>query len=52
MVSDVGSYGRTGLSICRVSSMDLQMSVDESKIAVHHFFNNKFNEARELLQPW
>jgi hypothetical protein len=32
--------------------MDLQTAVDESKTAVHYFFNNKFNEARDILQPW
>lgn len=35
-----------------VSSMDLQTSVDEAKIAVHYFFNNKFSEAKEILLPW
>lgn len=32
--------------------MDLQTSVDEAKIAVHYFFNNKFAEAKEMLLPW
>jgi len=32
--------------------MDLQTSVDEAKMAVHSFFNNKFTEAKEMLQPW
>jgi len=32
--------------------MDLQTSVDEAKIAVHYFFNNKFSEAKEILLPW
>ncbi|PSN57871.1 Tetratricopeptide repeat protein 39B [Blattella germanica] len=35
-----------------VSSMDLQTAMDEAKTAVHHFFNNKFKEARDILQPW
>jgi len=35
-----------------VLSMDLQTSVDEAKIAVHNFFNNKFTEAKEMLLPW
>ncbi|XP_069693865.1 tetratricopeptide repeat protein 39B-like [Periplaneta americana] len=34
------------------SSMDLQTAMDEAKTAVHHFFNNKFTEARDILQPW
>lgn len=34
------------------SSMDLQTSVDESRTAIHYFFNNKFSEARDTLQPW
>lgn len=35
-----------------ISSMDLQTAVDEAKIAIHYFFNNKFNEAKEILLPW
>jgi hypothetical protein len=47
-----GSFFRTCFKFCRVSSMDFEMSMDDSRIAVHYFFNNKFSEARNILQPW
>lgn len=32
--------------------MDLEKSLAEAKAAVNYFFNNKFTEAKELMQPW
>ncbi|XP_054281033.1 tetratricopeptide repeat protein 39B-like isoform X2 [Macrosteles quadrilineatus] len=32
--------------------MDLETAMQESKVAVHLFFNNKFDEAWEMLRPW
>jgi len=34
------------------ASMDLETAMQESKVAVHLFFNNKFDEAWEMLRPW
>uniref|UniRef100_A0A1B6HRS6 Tetratricopeptide repeat protein 39B n=1 Tax=Homalodisca liturata TaxID=320908 RepID=A0A1B6HRS6_9HEMI len=34
------------------TSMDLDTAMQESRTAVHLFFNNKFDEAWELLRPW
>lgn len=40
--------------ICRESmtEMDLETSLEEAKLAVDYFFNNKFAEAKQLLEPW
>lgn len=40
--------------ICRetMTEMDLQTSLEEAKLAVDYFFNNKFTEAKQLLEPW
>lgn len=32
--------------------MNLEKSLAEAKLAVHYFFDNKFDEAKQLLQPW
>ncbi|XP_068082309.1 tetratricopeptide repeat protein 39B isoform X2 [Anabrus simplex] len=32
--------------------MDLETAMEEAQTAVHYFFNNKFEEARAILQPW
>ncbi|XP_050426183.1 tetratricopeptide repeat protein 39B-like isoform X2 [Adelges cooleyi] len=32
--------------------MDLDTALEDSKIAIHCFFNNKFDEAQNILQPW
>lgn len=32
--------------------MPLSTALAESKVAINYFFNNKFDEARRLLQPW
>ncbi|XP_049846348.1 tetratricopeptide repeat protein 39B-like isoform X1 [Schistocerca gregaria] len=34
------------------SSMDLESALNEARIAVNYFFNNKFDEARRTLEPW
>ncbi|XP_063219648.1 tetratricopeptide repeat protein 39B-like [Bacillus rossius redtenbacheri] len=33
-------------------SMDIDTAMEEARSAVHYFFNNKFEEAREILKPW
>lgn len=32
--------------------MDLDQALLESKMAINFFFNNKFDEARNLMKPW
>lgn len=32
--------------------MDLTKALDEAKLAINLFFNNKFVEARALMKPW
>lgn len=32
--------------------MDLERALDEAKLAINLFFNNKFMEARALMTPW
>nr|XP_018917260.1 PREDICTED: tetratricopeptide repeat protein 39B-like [Bemisia tabaci]XP_018917261.1 PREDICTED: tetratricopeptide repeat protein 39B-like [Bemisia tabaci] len=32
--------------------MDLDTALDEAKTAINLFFNNKFNEAKEMMKPW
>lgn len=32
--------------------MDLDTALNEAKLAINYFFNNKFYEARSLLRPW
>ena len=32
--------------------MTLERSLDECRLAVRYFFNNQFDEARELMRPW
>ncbi|XP_054000231.1 tetratricopeptide repeat protein 39B-like [Hylaeus anthracinus] len=34
------------------TSMDLDTSIMEAKKAIHCFFNNDFDEAREIMAPW
>ncbi|KAJ8665419.1 hypothetical protein QAD02_007081 [Eretmocerus hayati] len=34
------------------TSMDLDTSVVESKQAIHYFFNNDFEKAKKILEPW
>lgn len=34
------------------TSMDLQASIQDAKIAVDLFFNNKYDEAWQVLKPW
>ncbi|XP_050530019.1 tetratricopeptide repeat protein 39B-like isoform X2 [Daktulosphaira vitifoliae] len=36
----------------RHCTMDLNTALDDSKIAIHFFFNNKFDDAQNILQPW
>lgn len=33
-------------------TMDLTKALDEAKLAINLFFNNKFVEARALMKPW
>jgi hypothetical protein len=46
------SYVLFSLSFLRADSMDLSASLDEAKIALDLFMNNKFDEARTLMKPW
>jgi len=32
--------------------MDLDTSIMEAKKAIHCFFNNDFDQARKILEPW
>ncbi|NP_001153334.1 tetratricopeptide repeat domain 39B isoform X1 [Nasonia vitripennis] len=34
------------------TTMDLDSSILESKQAIHYFFNNDFEKARKILEPW
>lgn len=34
------------------SGIDLDSAVQEAKQAIHYFFNNQFEEARNLMKPW
>nr|CAD7393263.1 unnamed protein product [Timema cristinae] len=34
------------------SSMDLDVAMEEARAAVNFFFNNKFDEAKDILKPW
>lgn len=33
-------------------TMDLDTALLEAKLAINYFFNNKFDEARNLMKPW
>lgn len=35
-----------------MTKMDLNTSLAEAQLAVDFFFNNKFGEARQLMEPW
>lgn len=35
-----------------LTEMDLQTSLAEAQLAVDYFFNNKFAEAKQLMEPW
>ncbi|KAG8316742.1 hypothetical protein J6590_043278 [Homalodisca vitripennis] len=50
--TDGVDMGLSLLYISRPTSMDLDTAMQESRTAVHLFFNNKFDEAWELLRPW
>lgn len=32
--------------------MDLETALMESKQAIHYFFNNDFEKAKKIMQPW
>lgn len=32
--------------------MSLEKSIEEAQLAVNYFFNNNFNEAKKLMEPW
>ena len=32
--------------------MDLDTAIMEAKKAIHYFFNNDFEEARKIMEPW
>ncbi|XP_077269828.1 tetratricopeptide repeat protein 39B [Temnothorax americanus] len=39
-------------SLPQLASMDLDTAIMESKRAIHCFFNNDFDEARKIMEPW
>ncbi|KAL6259013.1 hypothetical protein P5V15_008935 [Pogonomyrmex californicus] len=39
-------------SLPQLASMDLDTAIMEAKRAMHCFFNNDFNQARKILEPW
>ncbi|RZF37144.1 hypothetical protein LSTR_LSTR015334 [Laodelphax striatellus] len=39
-------------TIPRPSEMDLETAMQEARTAVHLFFNNRFDEAWDMLKPW
>ncbi|XP_012534920.1 tetratricopeptide repeat protein 39B [Monomorium pharaonis] len=39
-------------SLPQLASMDLDTAIMESKKAIHCFFNNNFDEARKIMEPW
>lgn len=32
--------------------MDLETALEQAKLAINFFFNNRFDEARNLMKPW
>ncbi|XP_076236050.1 tetratricopeptide repeat protein 39B [Calliopsis andreniformis] len=34
------------------TSMDLDTAIREARKAIHYFFNNDFDEARKIMEPW
>ncbi|XP_050457803.1 tetratricopeptide repeat protein 39B-like [Cataglyphis hispanica] len=39
-------------SLPQLTSMDLDTAIMEAKKSIHCFFNNDFDEARKILEPW
>lgn len=39
-------------SLPQLTSMDLDTAIMEAKKAIHCFFNNEFDEAKKLMEPW
>ncbi|XP_029660077.1 tetratricopeptide repeat protein 39B-like [Formica exsecta] len=39
-------------SLPQLTSMDLNTAIMEAKRAIHCFFNNDFDQARKILEPW
>lgn len=48
---DEGSAGNAKLSRTLSNQMDLQQAIQESKLAIDYFFNNRFDEAKALMKP-
>lgn len=48
-ISFLNSYSECSGTI---GEMNLEKSLAEAKLAVHYFFDNKFEEAKQLLEPW
>lgn len=48
---DSGEF-HDALSMEAMQTMDLDIALEEAKLAIHYFFNNKFDDARNLLKPW
>ncbi|XP_029160780.1 tetratricopeptide repeat protein 39B-like [Nylanderia fulva] len=39
-------------SLSQLTSMDLDTAIMEAKKAIHCFFNNDFDQAKKILEPW
>ncbi|KOX73995.1 Tetratricopeptide repeat protein 39B [Melipona quadrifasciata] len=39
-------------SLPQPTTMDLDTAIMEAKKAIHYFFNNDFEEARKIMEPW
>lgn len=39
-------------SLPQLASMDLDTAIMEAKKAIHCFFNNDFDEAKKIMEPW
>lgn len=46
------SFFKFSFIIFRHCKMDLNTALSDSKIAIHLFFNNKFDDAQHILEPW
>jgi len=39
-------------SLPHLASMDLDTAIMEARKAIHYFFNNDFDEAKKIMEPW
>lgn len=50
-LDDGNGHGSLSRSLSNRTQMDLQQAIQESKLAIDYFFNNRFEEARALMKP-